>query len=248
MVEFINNLDVNEFIRTGFDLKAHLANFLGVTIKELDCLLPRSSDDLAALHPGSLDPEKTTDFYEKDVGSAHLLELAAWHLTSSSYIADTINLETMFCRGQILDFGGGIGTHTLAAAALNQVDHVWYVDLNPNNRDFVKKRAELLGLQNKISVHRDLEDTGEISFDTLICLDVLEHLPDPSAQLLHFLSRLSPDSISLLNWYFFKGFKGEYPFHFDDPLIVNNFFQTLQNNYLEIFHPYLITTRSYKPI
>ena len=243
-----NSLGVEEFIRTGFDLKSHLANFLGVTIKDVEKLLPTSSDDLAALHPGSLKAEDANEFYEKNVGTGHLLELSAWHLSSSNYIADTIKLESMFSRGQVLDFGGGIGTHALAAAGLENVDHVWFVDLNPNNREFVMKRAHLLGIEKKISVHRGIENTGEVLFDTLICLDVLEHLPDPSSQLKHFLKRLSPKANVLLNWYFFKGFRGEYPFHFDDPLMIKNFFQTLQGSFIEVFHPYLITTRLYQPI
>jgi hypothetical protein len=26
-----------------------------------------------------------------------------------------------------------------------------------------------------------------------------------------------------MNWYFFQGFNGEYPFHFDDPQLVERF-------------------------
>jgi hypothetical protein len=52
--------------------------------------------------------------------------------------------------------------------------------------------------------------------------------------------------VALLNWYFFKGFNGEYPFHFDDEVLVNRFFTTLQGRFVEVFHPYLITTRAYR--
>ena len=51
--------------------------------------------------------------------------------------------------------------------------------------------------------------------------------------------------MALLNWYFFKGFNNEYPFHFDDPAMVEEFFRTLQDLYLERFHPHLITARTY---
>ena len=44
---------------------------------------------------------------------------------------------------------------------------------------------------------------------------------------------------------FFKGHHGEYPFHFDDPALVEGFFRTLQSRFLEVFHPYLITSRAY---
>ena len=87
-----------------------------------------------------------------------------------------------------------------------------------------------------------------IKFNTITCLDVLEHLPDPALQLLDFAKRLSNDSIALMNWYFFKGYKGEYPFHIDDKELVDKFFLTLQNNFIEVFHPLLITARAYKLI
>ena len=54
---------------------------------------------------------------------------------------------------------------------------------------------------------------------------------------MEFHRRLTPDGRALLNWYFFKGHDGEYPFHFDDPQLVDRFFRTLQRNKLDVFHP-----------
>ncbi|MAR06249.1 MAG: SAM-dependent methyltransferase [Cyanobium sp. NAT70] len=240
-------LDVSRFLEDGFALRSHLQSYLQLSSEELNNRLPQSTEDLADLHPGAFRAEDATSFYEDTVGTGHLLELAAWHLSSVDYIADTLRLQAMAARGQVLDFGGGIGTHALSAAMLSAVDHVWFVDLNPHNRAFVQQRAEALGLTKKISVHRDLSDTSSVQFDTVICLDVLEHLPDPSMQLINFHAQMAPDAIALLNWYFFKGHQGEYPFHFDDPLLVETFFRTLQSHFLEIFHPLLITTRTYQP-
>ncbi|MEY3463770.1 MAG: hypothetical protein RLZZ468_1548, partial [Cyanobacteriota bacterium] len=220
--------------------------FLGLTEPELADRLPSSTADLAALHPGAFDPAQATAFYEDTVGTAHLLDLAAWHLGSADYIADTLRLQQRFARGQVLDFGGGIGSHALAAAALPEVEAVWFVDLNPHNRAFVTARAEALGLAAKLGCFRDLADAAlPQQFDTIVCLDVLEHLADPAGQLEVFAERMTPTATALLNWYFFKGFAGEYPFHFDDPALVEGFFRTLQSRFLEVFHPYLITTRAY---
>ena len=58
--------------------------------------------------------------------------------------------------------------------------------------------------------------------------------------------QISASATALLNWYFFKGYAGEYPFHFDDPALVETFFRTLQSRFLEVFHPLLITTRAYR--
>jgi SAM-dependent methyltransferase len=238
---------LSRFLEDGFDLRRQLSHFLELSPEELAERLPASTAALAALHPGAFDPERAASFYEDTVGSAHLLDLASWHLGSADYIADTLRLQQQFARGQVLDFGGGIGTHALAAAALPSVQRVWFVDLNPQNRAFVSWRAEQLGLASRLSCHRDLGDPAlPGSFDTIVCLDVLEHLSDPVEQLQTFADRLASDGIALLNWYFFRGFNGEYPFHLDDPAVVERFFRTLQRRFLEVFHPWLITTRAYR--
>lgn len=242
-------LDLERFLADGFALRRQLASYLGLSIEQLDERLPRSREDLASLHPGAVgfDPQRVEAFYEQTVGTGHLLELAAWHLGSADYIADTLRLQARFARGTVLDFGGGIGTHALAAASLPGVERVWFVDLNPHNRAFVAERAAGFGLSDRLSVCRDLEDPGlPRCFDTVVCLDVLEHLSDPSGQLELFAARMDHESTALLNWYFFQGFSGEYPFHFDDPAMVERFFRTLQSRFLEAFHPYLITTRAYR--
>ncbi len=240
-------LGVERFLADGFALKQHLADYLQLELGELEQRLPSSTEQLAALHPGAFDFAQAGRFYEDTVGTAHLLELAAWHLGSADYIADTLRLQQRFAQGQVLDFGGGIGSHALAAAALPQVERVWFVDLNPHNRACVQARADSLGLGSRLSCHRDLDDARLPGrFDTLVCLDVLEHLPDPAGQLEQFAQRLAPSGTALLNWYFFKGFDGEYPFHVDDPALVDRFFHTLQERFLEVFHPYLITTRAYR--
>ena len=236
---------IKEFINDAFDLKSHLMEFLSIEEGDLDGFLENAKMDLANLHPGGSLSE-AEDFYKEIVGDKHLADLAAWHISSKDYIADTLKLQQRFSRNLVLDFGGGIGTHALANAMSTKVEHVFFVDINQTNRDFVEYRAQKLGVRNKLTFCKTIQETKISRFDTIVCLDVLEHLADPAFQIDTFHKIMGPNSIGLFNWYFYKGENNEYPFHVDDEEIVEQFFKTLQSKFVEVFHPILITTRSYK--
>ncbi len=242
-----NDLIIKEFLDNAFDLKSHLMEFLSVKECDLDGFLANAKMDLANLHPGDV-LNDISDFYTEIVGDRHLADLAAWHITSKDYIADTLKLQQRFSKDLVLDFGGGIGTHAIANAMSGKVEQVFFVDINETNRKFVEFRAKELGVEKKITFCETIKDSQISKFDTIICLDVLEHLADPASQIEIFNEIMDFNSIALLNWYFYKGEKNEYPFHVDDGKIVDKFFKKLQSNFLEVFHPILITTRAYKKI
>ncbi len=240
-----DDLIVKEFINNAFDLKFHLMDFLCIRENELDGFLENAKVNLASLHPGN-NLTNTSDFYKNIVGDKHLADLASWHISSKAYISDTLKLQQRFSKNLVLDFGGGIGTHALANAMSGNVEHVFFVDINQTNRNFVEYRSKKLGVDKKISFFKTIQETEVSKFDTIVCLDVLEHLSDPSFQLDTFHQLMDVDSVGLFNWYFYKGENNEYPFHIDDEEIVRRFFKTLQSKFVEVFHPILITTRSYK--
>jgi len=242
-----NNFILKEFIDNAFNLKSHLMEYLSIKECDLDGFLANAKMNLANLHPGDSLSE-VSDFYTEIVGDRHIADLAAWHITSKDYIADTLKLQQRFSRDLVLDFGGGIGTHALANAMSSKVEHVFFVDINETNRNFVAYRAKKLGVEKKLTFCKIIQDTQISKFDTIVCLDVLEHLADPASQIEIFNELMDPNSIALLNWYFFKGEKNEYPFHIDDHEVVEKFFMALQSIFLEVFHPILITTRAYKKI
>ena len=242
-----NKQIVSQFTENAFELENHLAEFLSIEPLELDKFLKNAKMELANLHPGD-NLFDCSDFYKNIVGDKHLADLAAWHITSRDYIADTLKLQQRFSRDLVLDFGGGIGTHALANAMSSKVKHVFFVDINQTNRNFVKYRAKKLGVEKKLTFCKTIQDTQILKFDTIVCLDVLEHLADPASQINIFSEIMDSNSIALFNWYFYKGEKNEYPFHIDDSQIVEGFFETLQSTFLEVFHPILITTRAYKKI
>jgi 2-polyprenyl-3-methyl-5-hydroxy-6-metoxy-1,4-benzoquinol methylase len=232
------------FQEHGFHLKPHLQSFLRLDPEELNRRLESGQSLLAEMGRRDFDWQQATEFYQDRVGEVYILELAAWHLSSQGYIADTLRLVAQQARGILLDFGGGIGTHALAAAYSPSVEQVLFWDLNPLHRDLVAYRAQRLGLSDKITCLPTLPE--DLQIDTILCFDVLEHLPDPGEHLRLFHQWLKPEGRMILNWYFFKGFQQEYPFHLEDPLKVEHFFRILQTHFLEIFHPFLITTRCYR--
>ena len=242
-----DSLILEEFLNNAFNLKSHLKEFFSMKEIDLDEFLINAKINLASLHPGDA-LSNVSEFYTDIVGDRHVADLAAWHITSKNYICDTLKLQQRFSRDLVLDFGGGIGTHALANAMSSKVEHVFFVDINETNRNFVEYRAKKLGVEKKLTFCKTIQDTQISKFDTIVCLDVLEHLADPASQIEIFNEFMDPNSIALFNWYFFKGEKNEYPFHIDDIQIVEKFFETLQSNFLEVFHPILITTRAYKKI
>ena len=110
---------------------------------DLDGFLANAKMNLANSHPGD-SLNDVSDFYTEIVGDRHVADLAAWHITSKDYIADTLKLQQRFSRDLVLDFGGGIGTHSLANAMSSKVEHVFFVDINQTNRSFVEYRLSLI--------------------------------------------------------------------------------------------------------
>ena len=240
-----NETILNDFFKDAFELKSHLIEFLPINEDNFNNFLENAKIELANIHPGDSSIDNSA-FYEDIVGDKHIADLAAWHLTSKEYIESTLKLQQDFSKNLVLDFGGGIGTHALANAMSDNVEHVFFVDINETNREFVKFRAKKLGIEQKISFYKSVEDTNVKKFDSIVCLDVLEHLEDPALQLDKFHQIMQENSFAILNWYFYKGDNNEYPFHMDDEILIKNFFEILQNKFIEIFHPMLITTRVYK--
>lgn len=241
----LSSTSVAEFKRNSFDLESHLQDFLQLDREILQAKLAIAKDSLAELAHQDFSWTNPDYFYQEKVKENYLFELSAWHLSSQDYIGETLRLIDVHSRGKVLDFGGGIGTHALAAAMNPSVEQVIYCDLNPLHHEFVRFRAKQLNIDtNKIVFYTEIPE--DIIFDTIICLDVIEHLSSPISQIKEFYNWLKSDGKLIINWYFFKGFDQEYPFHLDDPKIIESFFQTLQKDFLEIFHPYHITVRCYR--
>ena len=237
----MTSLALQRFKHDNFGLRRHLLSHLEVEPAGLEDRLCSAQKNLQQLGEHSFNWDDPEVFYSQKVREEYLYELSSWHEQSADYIGDTIALTADFARGAVLDFGGGIGTHSIGAALLPAVERVDFVDLNPLNRAFVAHRGREMGLAH-LAV---LEAPAQSTYDTILCFDVLEHLSDPVAQLKTFFQWLRPGGCLICNWYFSKGATNEFPFHLDNPAVVRSFFLHLQLNFIEQFHPYLITTRCY---
>jgi len=94
--------------------------------------------------------------------------------------------------GRVLDAGAGIGTFTEFAAQGRQV-----VAVEPDPEQLAILRERFDGREDVRVVGGTIEDvSGE--FDSIICLNVLEHIPDDRGTLQRFHDLLAPGGALLL--------------------------------------------------
>ena len=150
-----------------FNLKQHLQDFLNLDLETIEQELAVGQEALKEIGHRDFAWQKASEFYRDRVGQAYLFDLGYSPMSNQDYIKGTLTLISDMAAGRVLDFGGGIGTHAIAAALCPQVEQVVYCDLNPIHCNFVQSRAAKLGLSDKISCSLEVSLT-EV-FDAIIC-------------------------------------------------------------------------------
>jgi SAM-dependent methyltransferase len=133
----------------------------------------------------ALDP-KTEDeirrFYE--ITPFYVCELACWHMERQQRRLRESVIKV--ASGDVLDYGGGIGDLCvrLAEKGLN----VTYADIHGRTFEF----AEWLFRRRDVRIEMiDLrKEKLPRKYDTIICLDVIEHVPQPEAVLENIVGHL----------------------------------------------------------
>ena len=92
--------------------------------------------------------------------------------------------------GRVLDFGGGIGATSSALKAEGRASHAVVADLVEGARPAEIDRTFTGDLNRLDLVDRIVDEAGP--FDTILCLDILEHLYDPWAVMARLARGLSP--------------------------------------------------------
>jgi SAM-dependent methyltransferase len=114
-------------------------------------------------------------FYE--ITPFYICELAGWHMCRRQQrLRDNI---LKIASGDVLDYGGGIGDSSarLAEKGLN----VTYADVRGRTFEFAEWLFKKRGLN--IETVNLIEKNISKKYDTIICLDVVEHVFEPEAAL-----------------------------------------------------------------
>lgn len=133
---------------------------------------------------------------------AHIYEGANWHSEHPAPL-QRWNIAQK-CRGDVLIYGCGIGTEGLFALYNPNVKKVTFFDL-PYSQilDFVWHRilslATVEGLDFYAKARIHLPNPLDAMYDTIVCMDVLEHLEDPQAVLNQFGQNLNSNGLLLVD-------------------------------------------------
>jgi SAM-dependent methyltransferase len=188
--------DLSEFARVP---PAHatemLAHATGILAKNWNADAPKEPAEIARWY------SENSQYYLYDLAQFHL---AYKHI---AFMRDVVSLA----RGRVLDHGAGIGDVALELARRGH--ETTYLDVDGVTKAFARWRAERAWLP--VTFVSRLEE-AEGPFDTIISLDVLEHLPEPEAEVDALVERLAPGGRIVVTAYF--GPTKAHPMHFDHKL------------------------------
>lgn len=144
-------------------------------------------------------PEEIRHFYQST--DLYIWELLQWHAVARSAgrmgtALDVIESYPVAQYPRVLDFGCGIGTVAIRFA--EQGYDVTVADVPGPTIEFARHRFRSRGLKIEvIEVEQDLPIlTG--TYDIMVCLDVVEHVPEPDKLLFHLARNIRTDGIALI--------------------------------------------------
>lgn len=172
-----------------------IAEYFGVTYEQAVCLLKvgtRLNREIWDILRPKCD-EEIVQFYR--LNPFYIFSLAYWHMSRGQrrFRREVVRLS----RGEVLDYGGGIGDLTLALAQAGL--KVTYADIGGRTFDFARWLLKRHGYTSvtMLDAQRDEERIWATEWDTIICIDVIEHVPHPD-QLLEKMAASVKDNGALI--------------------------------------------------
>ena len=192
-----------------------LASFALVTPEHAAEMLATSTGILARNWNDTrpVGPDAVARWYEEN-SEYYLYDLAQFHL-AYKHIAFMRDVGAL-ARGRVLDFGAGIGDLALELARLGH--ETVYVDVEGRTKAFAAWRAERDWIPVRFA--SELEEL-EGEFDTIVSLDVFEHLAEPEPVIDALVERLAPGGRMIVTAAF--GATKAHPMHFDHDLDLGRF-------------------------
>lgn len=100
-----------------------------------------------------------------------------------------------YLRGEILEVGCGIGNFTLS---LTECGAVWAIDIS---REYIKETKRLIGNKAQIGfgdIERGKYFFGSQKFDSIVCLNILEHIKDDNLAINNLFKLLKNEGTLIL--------------------------------------------------
>ena len=170
-----------------------LAEYLGLEKREVAERLKTASEDIAI------------DFLKVNPQTEE--EREEWYRKTDGYIYDLTNFTALrvqkgqidevagLAKGRVLDWGCGIAEPAIRCARKGL--DVTTIDLEGSRTfSYAKWRFKKHGV--------DIQTRIEGKYDTIICLDVLEHMEDPLGLVDYFSSILTEEGILILTTFFHR--------------------------------------------
>ncbi len=148
-------------------------------------------------------------FYEQT--DAFLYELAVWHCNKIKRKMRRFvmrQLDAVERRLSVLALGDGLGFDCLAMADAGH--EVTYFDVPGYTQRFAERLFSRCGVD--IQVLTDPLQIRRAAYDAVVCLDVLEHVPDPPQMLREIITYLKPGGLLLAHAPFYMVLP-DYPTH-----------------------------------
>jgi 2-polyprenyl-3-methyl-5-hydroxy-6-metoxy-1,4-benzoquinol methylase len=164
--------------------------------------------------------EKIKEFYQ--ITPWYPFELAYWHMQRKQ--RKFRKKVVQHCFGHVLDYGGGIGDLSLELAKKGLT--VTYAEVKGKNMEFAKWLFARRGFDINIL---DLDQYPDLlqEYDTVLCIDVIEHVLHPEDTLERLAKHLKPNGHLIITHLDCLGTDEDNPMHFriefDAEKLLNSF-------------------------